>query len=241
VETVTRLKLGELRLIQASKGYRFSLDPLLLVNFSKVREEDQVVDLGTGSGVIPLLLARLSPARQVLGIELQPELALRAEQNVALNQLQEKVRILRGDVRRIRELLPAAGTDLVVSNPPYRKLRTGRVAPQGERAAARHELAGGLADFVRAAAWLLKNGGRLALIFLAERLPELLAQMRDCGIEPKRLRMIHSRQAEPAKMFMVEGRKMGRPGLVIEAPLIIYQGAGRAYTPEVLRIYGEPG
>jgi len=238
-ETIDSLGLGNLQLIQARDGYRFSLDPVLLARFVEVRERNQIVDLGTGSGVIPLLLARLTPVKLVTGIELHPEQAQRAQQNVELNNLQAVVKIVQGDIRRIRELLPSAQTDLVISNPPYRKLRSGRLAPNDERAAARHELAGDLEDFVRAAAWLLNNGGRFALIYLAERLPELFSRMAACGIEPKRLRMIHPRQGDPAKMALVEGRKMGRPGLTVEPPLVIYQGTGRDYTAEVLQMYRE--
>jgi len=237
METLTRLKLGDLQLLQAKKGYRFSLDPVLLVRFLTTRESDQVVDLGTGSAVIPLLLARLYHLQQVLGIELQPELVRRAQQNIELNNLRERVQVMPGDVRQIRELLPAAQTDLVVSNPPYRPLHSGRLAPNDERAAARHELAGGLEDFVKAAAWLLKNGGRFALIHLAERLPELFGRMTACGIEPKRLRLIHPRQENRANLALVEGYKMGRPGLTVDPPLIVYQGKGRDYTLEVLRMY----
>ncbi len=240
IETVDDLSIGGLRLMQAAKGYRFSLDPILLAHFADIREHDSVVDLGSGSGILPLLLARLSAAPKLLGIELQPQLAERAERNVTLNGLQERVKIVQGDLRRIRQLIPPAQTDLVVTNPPYRKTETGRIAPDNERAAARHELAGGLDDFVAAAAWLLKNAGRFAIIFLAERLPELLSLMATRGIEPKRLRMIHPRQQEAAKMVLVEGRKAGRPGLTVVPPLYVYRGPGRDYTAEVLLMYESP-
>lgn len=239
-ETVDELSVGNLRLIQAEKGYRFSLDPVLLARFVAVRSGATVVDLGTGSGILPLLLAKLSDARELLGIERQPQLAKRAERNIELNGLQERVRIVPGDVRLIRQLLPVDSADLVVSNPPYRQVGKGCISPADERAAARHELAGGLADFVAAAAWLLKNGGNFALIYLAERLPELFAQMIANGIEPKRLRMIHPRRLESARMALVEGRRGGRPGLIVEPPLYIYEGAGREYTAEVLAMYGTP-
>ena len=239
METLTKFRLGDLQLVQAEAGYRFSLDPVLLARFITVQAEDQIVDLGAGSGVISLLLARLSPARHITGLELQPDLVRRAQRNVELNCLQDVVRIIEGDVRKIKTLLPAAQTDLIVSNPPYRKLQSGRVAPNPERAVARHEMAGGVEDFVSAAAWLLKNGGRLGLIFLAERLPELICSMVAWGIEPKRLRMVHPQPGESAKMVLVEGRKGGRPGLGVDPPLMIYQGPGREYTAEVLRMYGE--
>ncbi len=209
------------------------------MSFVTVRAGEQVVDLGTGVGVIPLLLAKLSPAASLIGIELQSAQADRAKRNVELNNLSEKVNIVSGDLRQFRDLLPAGKTDLVVSNPPFRAAGSGRIAPNDERAAARHELAGDLADFVAAAAWLLKHGGRFCLISLAERLPELFRLLESAGIAPKRLRMIHPRQGEPAKMVLVEGRKGGRPGLAVEAPLLIYRGTGRDYTPEVLRMYGE--
>lgn len=236
-ETINELSLGNLRLIQAEKGYRFSLDPVLLARFAEDIPADKVVDLGTGCGIIPLLLAKLTASRELIGIELQSQQAERAQRNVELNSLQERVKIIAGDLRGIRHLLPVASSDLVVSNPPYRQPDNGRVSPADERAASRHELSGGLIDFIDAASWLLKNGGRFAIIYLAERLPELLLQMNSKGIEPKRLRMVHPRLLDPARMVLVEGRKNGRPGLQVEKPLIVYQGEGRDYSPEVLEMY----
>jgi tRNA1(Val) A37 N6-methylase TrmN6 len=236
-ETIDELSIGNLRLIQAERGYRFSLDPVLLARFVDVRSGDSVVDLGTGCGVLPLLLAKLSTAEELIGVELQSQQAERAQRNIELNELSPRIHIVHGDLRQIRGLLPVASADLVVSNPPYRQVGSGRISPADERAVARHELAGGLTDFVSAASWLLKNGGRFAVIYLAERLPELLMQMAAVNIEPKRLRMIHPRQRDPAKMVLVEGRKAGRPGLVVEEPLFIYKGDGRDYTDEVLSMY----
>ena len=240
-DTVDSLRIGNLQIVQAVKGYRFSLDPILLSRFAANRAAEQVVDLGTGSGVIPLLLAHLTPASKLVGLELQPAQVARAQKSVALNALQGRVEIVQGDVRQVRQLLPAGQADLVVANPPYRQPGSGRIAPDDERAAARHELAGGLTDFIAAASWLLANRGRFAIIYLAERLPELLGRMVEQRIEPKRLRMIHPRYQEPARMVLVEGRKHGRAGLTVEAPLYIYKAAatGREYSDEVLAMYGE--
>ena len=240
-ETLDSLSIGDLQLLQAEGGYRYSLDPILLARFVNVKKGTRVVDLGTGCGILPLLLARLSLAADLAGIELQSELADRAIRNVKLNSLQGRVRILREDIRNIRNVLPASCADLVVSNPPYRLSDSGRIAPNDERAAARHELAGGLADFVAAASWILINGGSFAVIYLAERLPELMVKMIAVGIEPKRLRMVHPRQGEVAKMVLLEGRKGGRPGLQVEKPLYVYKnGEGeRDYTEEVLLMYEE--
>ncbi|MEA3544604.1 MAG: tRNA1(Val) (adenine(37)-N6)-methyltransferase [Thermodesulfobacteriota bacterium] len=239
-ETLNSLSIGDLQLLQGENGYRYSLDPILLARFVKLKKGARVVDLGTGCGILPLLLARLGDVEECTGIELQPGLADRAARNVELNSLGDRVRILRGDIRNIRDILPAGCADLVVSNPPYRQLGSGRIAPDDERAAARHEVTGGLADFVAAAGWLLKNGGSFSVVYLAERLPELITSMIARGIAPKRLRMVHPRKAEAAKMILLEGGKNGRPGLQIEKPLYIYRGhgSGRGYTEEVLQMYG---
>jgi tRNA1Val (adenine37-N6)-methyltransferase len=241
-ETLDTLSIGQLRFLQAEKGYRYSLDPILLAHFSADRAKGQVVDLGTGGGILPLLLSHLGNADVLTGIELQPTLVERARRNVELNALTGQVTILDGDIRKIKSLLPAGSADLVVANPPYRKVGSGRIAPDDERAAARHELAGGLREFTAAAGWLLKHGGSFCLIYLAERLSELLIEMVGAGIEPKRLRMIHSRRGEEAKLVLVEGRKGGRPGLIVEKPLTLYRdgSTGRDYSDEVLQMYDPP-
>ena len=238
-ETLDDLRVGGLKIFQKQDGYRFSLDPILLCDFAEVKKGEHVVDLGTGSGVICLLLARLSQAANLTGIEINPELAERAQRNVLLNRLRERVEILHGDVRNIRNLLPPQSAQVVLANPPYREVGRGRVAPGDERAGARHELAGGLNDFLQAAGCLLSNGGRVYMVYLAERLTDLLNGMRDCRLEPKRLRFIHSRHGEDARMVLVEGRRDGKPGVRIEAPLVVYDG--EAYSSEVLKIYGEVG
>ena len=241
-ETLDSLSLGNLQLVQAEKGYRYSLDPVLLARFVAPKAGSQIVDLGTGCGIIPLVLARISAAEKLIGIECQPGLAGRAARNVELNALGDRVTILNADICRANEFLPASCADLVVSNPPYRKLDSGRLAPNDERAAARHELTGGLPEFVAAAKWLLKNGGTFSLIYLAERLPELMTVMIGAGIEPKRLRMIHPRREEAARLVLLEGRKGGRPGLTVEKPLAIYRSgrSERDYSDEVLQMYTDP-
>lgn len=237
-ETLDTLHVGDLQIIQKKSGYRFSLDPILLCNFGRIGKGEDVLDLGTGCGVIPLLLARKTAARRIVGIELQPEMADRARRSVLLNGLGHKVEIVPGDVRRItvEEFAPGAFS-VVFANPPFRRPQTGRTAPTVERATARHELAGGLEDFIRVASRLLNDGGRFYIVFLADRLAELLALMRRERLEPKRLRCVHGRAGERARMVLVEGRKGGRPELVLEPPLFVYEGEG--YSPELRDIYGE--
>ncbi|WP_432821837.1 tRNA1(Val) (adenine(37)-N6)-methyltransferase [Trichloromonas sp.] len=236
-ETLDDLRSGGLKIIQKKDGYRFSLDPVLLCGFARVGVGESVADLGTGSGVIPLLLARRTEAARITGVEIQPELADRARRSLVLNGLQERVTIVEGDLRELRGCLEPQSFEVVLSNPPYRRGGSGRTAPVAERAAARHELAGGLDDFLAAAAYLLKQGGRFYIIYLAERLAELLAAMARQRVEPKRLRCVHSRQGEEARMVLVEGRRNGRPGMRVETPLYVYDGED--YTAEIMAIYGE--
>ncbi|MDY0269296.1 tRNA1(Val) (adenine(37)-N6)-methyltransferase [Trichloromonas sp.] len=236
-ETLDDLRCGGLRIIQSRDGYRFSLDPVLLCAFARIGAGEAVVDLGTGSGVIPLLLARRTAAGSIVGVEIQSQAADRAQRAAVLNGLAERISIIHRDLRDLRGVLAPESCDVVLSNPPFRPIGTGKVAPRDERAAARHELAGGLEDFLVAAYFLLKQGGRFYLIHLAERLAEVLAAMRRMRLEPKRLRCVYSRPGQGARLVLVEGRKEGRPSLTVEAPLYIYVGEG--YSAEVLAMYGE--
>jgi tRNA1Val (adenine37-N6)-methyltransferase len=236
-ETLDDLRLGGLRVIQKKDGYRFSLDPLLLCAFARIQPDETVCDLGCGSGVIPLMLARTTGARRIVGIEIQPELADRARRSVLLNDLQDRVEVLHQDLRSAREVLAPESCQVVLANPPYRRPHSGRLAPGEERARARHELHGGLEDFLSCSAYLLGTGGRFYMVHLAERLAELLAGMRQVGLEPKRLRCVHSRPGEPACLVLAEGRRGAAAGMAVEAPLFIHGEDG--YSAEVLSMYGE--
>jgi tRNA1Val (adenine37-N6)-methyltransferase len=236
-ETLDDLTVGDLKILQAKSGYRFSIDPVLLGAFIPNLKNARVVDLGTGNGIIPLLLSARQEAQSIIGVELQSAMVERARRSVQLNRLAESIRIIQGDIRDLPEDLLVGNFDVVTVNPPYRKQATGRVAPDNERGMARHELFGGIDDFLRSAASLLKSGGRFYVVYLAERLPELMAEMRCLKLEPKRLRMVCSRAGDEARLILVEGRKNARPGMKVESPLVIYKGAGRDYSDEVLAMY----
>jgi len=236
-ETIDPLGVTSLRLIQPKQGFRFSLDPFLLCGFSGFRDAQTIYDLGCGNGVIPLLAAGRSLAGRVVGIERQPQMVERARRSVALNEMNSRVTILEGDLREIRQLSPGQEADLVLANPPFRVPGNGRISTHDERAAARHELAGGLADFLQAAHYLLRRGGRCCLVFLPERLPELLMLMQKYHLEPKRMRLVHHRVGEEARLILVEGFKNGRPGLVVEPPLVLYV-AEQELSREVAAWYG---
>ena len=231
-ETADALFNGRLTVYQSRAGYRFSLDALLLANFASIRTGDRVIDLGTGNGVVPLVLADLHAMIRVTGVELQKSLLDRARRNVAANHLEKRVEIIAGDVRRWNQIAAPASFDAAVCNPPYRKLGSGRLNPDTERQLARHELHGDLKDFLRAGSFLLRANGRMAIVYPALRAVDLLVAMRDSRIEPKRLRLVHSFPAAPASLLLAEGVKGGRGGLEVLAPLTIYR-EGKKYTEEV--------
>ncbi len=227
---------GRLRLYQYKGGYRFSIDSLLLAAFARERVGGCVADLGTGSGVLPVILSRSADVTSLTGFEIQPELAELARRNVELHTLGQRVSIEQADIKNIRSLLPAESFDAAVANPPFYPLGTGRINPGSQEAGARHELLATLSDFVCAASYMLKNGGRLCAIFSASRSTDLICTMRANNIEPKALRCVHSRAGESAAMVLAEGLKNAGSGVEILPPLVIYS-AGRTYSPEVKSIF----
>ncbi|SDD89758.1 tRNA1(Val) (adenine(37)-N6)-methyltransferase [Desulfuromonas thiophila] len=219
-ETLDSVQDAGLRLIQPRQGYRFSFDPLVLCDFARLDGVQHLLDLGCGCGLMALLAARRQPALRVTAIEVQPAQADRARRNVCLNGLESQVRVVCGDVR---QWAPTArqSCDLVLCNPPFRPAQAGRQALDAERRAARHEQHGTLAELLSAAGQVLSHGGRCALVHLAERLTDVLEAMRRARLEPKRLRLVHSRAGQDACLVLVEGRKGSRPGLRVQSPLLL--------------------
>jgi tRNA1Val (adenine37-N6)-methyltransferase len=230
---------GRIRIRQPRCGYRFSIDAVLLAGHVAPGPSERIVDLGTGCGVVALLLACGRPQLRVWGIELQPELAALAAENVRDNGWSDRVSILQADLQVIGPAELGGPVDRVVANPPYRRARSGRINPDGQRALARHEIAVTLPGLTAAARRLLRTGGRLHLVYAAERTAELLGGMRADGIEPKRLRPVQSRADEDAALVLVEGIKGARPGMTLSPPLVVYAGEGR-YTEEVELMFRSP-
>jgi tRNA1Val (adenine37-N6)-methyltransferase len=231
-ETLEPFGRGRLRLLQKKHGYRFSLDAVLLAGLAPLRPGERVIDLGTGCGIIPLLLACRREDFSLVGVECQPTLAELAEKNVCLNGFSSRIEILLADMRHLRQHFPPASFQVVLSNPPYRPLASGRLNPTVEKARARHELTGSLHTVTEAARYLLAPGGRLYLIYPAWRLVTLCASLRSQKIEPKGLRPIYSRAGESACLIWVEARRDSGEQLKLLDPLFIY-GEDGEYTDEV--------
>lgn len=194
------------------------MDALFLAEFVTMRSGDLLVDLGTGCGVIPLLLLLTTPLRYALGIEIQPELAQQALKNTRANGLSRKMEILLADIRR--PPLSPERADVVTCNPPYRKPKSGRINPNACRAIARHEILVSLEDILVTARYLLKIKGRFTIIYPAERLIDLLGQARRFNLEPKRLQVVYPDLHSSAKLVLVETVLEGNPGLEILPPIL---------------------
>jgi tRNA1Val (adenine37-N6)-methyltransferase len=222
---------GRLQVKQKKTGYRFSIDAILLAHHVQPKADDVLLDLGTGCGILPLILSVLHPAINIYGVEIQKELADMAAANVKNNGLEARSHIIHTDMRRLTPTMFNGPVDMVISNPPFRKINAGRINPDDQRALARHEIAITLTELVQTASGLLRTGGKFILIHLAERLTELMVAMCNARLEPKKLRMIHSRRESKAKLVLVEGRKNARPGIITAPPLFVYRN--EAYTGEV--------
>lgn len=233
--TLDSLLNGSIRVKQGRAGYRFSLDAVLLAYYASLRSGEKVLDLGTGCGVIPLILSRRDPSRVIHGVEIQKTLADLAVSNVNENGMEDRISIHNMDMRELNAGGASGPVDLVVSNPPFRKQGAGRINPNRERAEAMHEIRITLRGVIDAAHRMLRRNGRFMVIYPAERLTGLIAGMRSAGVEPKRLRMIHSRPDREARRTLVEGVKDGGRGVTIEPPLITHREDG-AYTHAVERM-----
>ena len=228
---------GRIKVWQNLNGYRFSIDAVLLAGYAAPRAEDKVIDLGTGCAIVPMILAYRNPTIFVYGIEVQEQLAEIACLNIKENKMDNRVKIICRDMKTLKFDLFSGPVDLVVSNPPYRKSESGRINPNMQRAVARHELKATLTDVVQTAGRMLSISGRFIIVYPAERISDLLINMRSYNLEPKKIRMVHSRRNTEAKLILVEGVKGGRPGIKIAPPLFIYRANGSC-TKEVKEIYG---
>lgn len=235
-ETLDAICGGEVQVLQRRLGYRFTLDPLLLAHFAVYEGgalRGRLMDLGTGCGIIPLVLARRLGRKDITALELQPRLFSLAERNVYLNRCEREVTLVRGDLRRVEEQFPAGSFAHVLCNPPYRTRASGRSSLSIEKAIARHELACELPDVARASAHLLMTRGSLCMVYPASRFSDLVSMLRACRLEPRTVRWVHPRTDRPAKLVLLHAVKGGRADLTVLPPLVVHADDEHAFTDEV--------
>lgn len=231
-----RLGLGRLLIYQDEKIFKFTIDPILVAGFLRARQEERILDLGTGGGVIPLWLAGYRDYMDITGLEIQPEIADLARQNARLNDLEGRIKIITGDIRDLPVEMQGNQFPWIVSNPPYWSAATARLTGNPALDQAKFELTCTIDDVAKAARSLAKGNGRLVMVHLPERLPDILGAFRQYGFEPKRLQMVHAKPGEPPNRILIEGQRNGKPHLHVLPPLYVRDEHGE-FTDEMMRIY----
>ncbi len=235
-ERLDDLQRDGMMIIQNPDWFCFGMDAVLLTAFAKVAKGSRVVDLGTGNGVIPLLLSAKTEGGYFEGLEIQDDIADMARRSVRYNCLEQRIHITTGDIKEASSYFEAASFDVVTTNPPYMTNSHGLTNPAGHKAVARHELLCSLEDIVRESAMLLKPGGRFFMVHRPFRLSEIMNTMTRYKLEPKRMRLVYPFADREPNMVLIEGVRGGNPHITVEKPLIVYQAANE-YTPEVRELY----
>lgn len=236
-ERLDDLQRNHLQIIQNPEKFCFGMDAVLLSGFARIKPGDRVLDMGTGTGIIPILLSAKSKAAQLTGLEIQPESADMARRSVCLNHLESRISIVEGDMKKATELFGKAAFDAVTCNPPYMIGQHGLKNPDAPKAIARHELLCTFEDVAREAAGLLRPGGKLYLVHRPFRLAEIIATLLAYKLEPKRMQLVHPFVDKEPNMVLIEASRGGKPRMTVEPPLIVYQEQG-VYMPEIYDIYG---
>lgn len=236
-ERIDELQRNGYQIIQNENGFCFGMDAVLLSGFARVKKGETVLDLGTGTGIIPILLEAKTEGEHFTGLEIQETSADMAYRSVCLNDLNEKVSIVRGDIKEASELFGKASFDVVTSNPPYMTGQHGLVNPDMPKAIARHEILCTLDDVIGQASALLKENGRFYMVHRPFRLAEIMVTMSRYRLEPKRMKLVYPFVDKEPNMVLMEGLKGGRPRITVEKPLIVYEKPG-VYTSEIYDIYG---
>ena len=236
-ERVDDLQRNGYRIIQRTDGFCFGMDAVLLSGFAMVKKGERVLDLGTGTGIIPILLEAKTEGEHFSALEIQREVADMAKRSVSLNGLEEKIQIVEGDIREASQIFGTASFDVVTSNPPYMNDAHGLKNPDLPKAIARHEVLCTLDDVVREASRVLKTGGRFYMVHRPHRLAEIITVLRGYKLEPKRMKMVHPFADRDANMVLIEAVRGGGVFLKMEAPVIVFKEPG-VYADEIWDVYG---
>lgn len=236
-ERLDDLNRNGYKIIQNPEKFCFGMDAVLLSGFAKVKTGENVLDMGTGTGIIPILLEAKTDGKHFTGLEIQEESADMARRSVLYNHLEEKISIVQGDIKEADRLFALASFDVITCNPPYMTGSHGLLNPNVPKAIARHEVMCTFDDVARQAARLLKPGGRFYLVHRPFRLAELIVTLTKYHLEPKRMKLVHPFADKEPNMVLIEAIRGAKPRITVESPLIVYQKPG-VYTDEIYHIYG---
>lgn len=236
-ERIDELQRNGYQIIQNPQKFCFGMDAVLLSGFARVKKEEEVLDIGTGTGIIPILLEAKTDGRHFTGLEIQPESADMARRSVALNHLEEKIEIVTGDICKADQLFKPASLDVITTNPPYMIGKHGLSCDTDAKAIARHEVCCTLEDILMQSARMLKPGGRFYMVHRPFRLAEIMSRMVEYRLEPKRMKLVYPYVDREPNMVLIEGVRGGNSRITVEKPLIVYKEPG-VYTDEILELYG---
>lgn len=236
-EKIEDLQCKGLKIIQNKKWFCFGMDAVLLANYCELKQGSQVVDLGTGTGIIPILLCGKKPVSKVFGIEIQKEVAQMAERSINLNNLEDKIDILNIDLNDAENHLKVNSFDAVVTNPPYKLPNSGIVNKNDKKAISRHEVKCTLEDVIRTGSRLLKHHGRFFMVHRPQRIADIMCLLREYKLEPKNIRFVHPKVGEKPNMVLIKAVKAANKELKFDKPLYVYDDSGE-YTKEIYEIYG---
>lgn len=236
-ETLDDLQLKDICIIQKREGFRFGIDAVLLANFANVKKKHKVMDLCTGTGIVPFIIKGKKEPEKIVGLEIQNEFVEMANRSIKINGFNDTMEFLHGDLKD-KELLKSVGRfDVVTVNPPYKLEKSGIVNPNDKYAIARHEVMCNLDNVIEACRIVLKDNGRLYMVHRPERLADIFCIMRKYRIEPKRVQMVHPNTKKPANILLVEGQRDGGAYLKWEPPIYVYNDDG-SFSKEINEIYG---
>ena len=236
-ERIDDLEINNLRIIQKKDGFCFGIDSVLLSDFARdIRNDAKVIDLGTGTGILSILLCAKTNLSQIIGIEIQKDIAEMAKRSCKLNNLQEKFKVINSDINSLDGKITFNKFDSVVMNPPYMKLNTGKINLSERKLISRHEITASLEDFINVSYKLLRDKGSLYIVHRPNRLTDVCALLRKFKIEPKVLRFVYPKEDAEANLFLIKAVKNGGTFLRIDRPLYVYKKNGE-YTDEILKIY----
>lgn len=236
-ERIDDLELNGLKIIQNKNGFCFGMDSVLLSDFAKeIKKNSTILDMGTGTGILGILLSAKTQDTKITGVEIQPEVAEMARRSVQLNHLEERITIACEDVKKLKEIYEAGSFDAIVTNPPYKKKGTGGINENETKLISRHEITANLEDFISMASYLLKDQGSIYIVHRPERLADIMINLRKYKLEPKNIKFVHPNQEKEPNLILVKATKNAGPFLKVERPIYIYDLQGN-YTNDILKIY----